>query len=1151
MVPLRLHGTRASLGSSLPHSGSRSGCLTQIPDIIGPYEVVRPVAQGGMAEVYEVRDPASGERLALKLLVEMKSNIKRFNREFEALTRLNHPGIVRVFRYGYHGRNPWITMELLEGVPLQSRVKSFGPPGTPSRTEEVIRIGYFIASALQYLHDRGLVHRDLKSANVQVLPDGRIKIIDFGTAHVSDPLERITADGDFIGTFSYAAPEQLLGSRVDHRADLYALGVLLYRLTTGRRPFKASDPRKVARMHLEKPPRPPREFVPELPKELETVILWLLEKKARDRPQNASDVASALEEIAGHPLTLPGQGIAIHGELSIGREQEHRWVWHRFADEDNPVDGLLLLGGDPAERARFVRQIGRDAVKRGWRCIICRGSADPRVAVATALQALMDGDDRRDVLELAHLLSAISDVPHDAARDMLERARRVAVERLASLEFPVILVLEELARFDAEAFAPVVELATEARATGARLVLVGTADSPTSHGVQTLRGSVTRHEELQLEPLDVWNTALAVGGLLHRRPPPPEAARRIHDVTGGRPSFIEEFIRGMAAQGALTVRSDDGNRVDWEREWEGLDEITAGVQAEVRERVTGLALPARRVLEILDVLGARATPDRVAHGMNYSAGELGVVVRDLLEDGWVRVDDTGALLATDTLAMHYVGDTMTPARRALVHERLYSLVAKDPASPVKVRILQGVGRTAAALEASIPCVGHLLEAGRAKEALDLLDLLESSSSHPGLPRALRCRFHTQYALALMRVRPRDTAIMHSLRKANGLAESAELRAEVRLGLAELQRAIGHAANYRKMLDQAWEAVGDDGKSPAAVEVALRQGVQHRHSGELARSTQWFERALSRAVTIQDLELRDRARVGMAELLLARGNGKDAARAFQRVVDSPDASEVLRALALAGWAEAVRRQGRFSEVLGPLEVALVEARRGPSFYAHARVLLTSARVELDLFRLGRADEFIDELLGAMPEGERLELRLEARYVQGRIQLVSGQIGHATLQLGTVVDRADAAGMVVLAARARADLAQARWQMGDRRDAAGMFRKAYADLKGTGALEAFADVVVARARALAGAEDPKRCFGPVEELLDRSGFRILYLEHLLAEYRWHTSQGNEPLAQQSLRESAAVLGRIASTQNRIEQAAMRVHPWMKEIKRALVS
>ena len=265
-----------------------------IPARIGPYKVLRPLAQGGMAAVFEVQDPTTKEHVALKLLTHRGLAMPRFAREFRALTRLDHPNIVRVYRYGSHQGSPFLTMELLDGQSVQAYAKSVGRPGRPRRTREVLRITALVADALAYLHTRGIVHRDLKSANVMVLRDGRLKVLDFGTAHIATAGEVITRAGEFVGTFAYASPEQITGGAVDARSDLYSLGALLYRLCTGRRVFEADTPHALARMHIDKVPRPPRELISALPQPVEDLILRMLAKDPADRPQSATEVANLI-----------------------------------------------------------------------------------------------------------------------------------------------------------------------------------------------------------------------------------------------------------------------------------------------------------------------------------------------------------------------------------------------------------------------------------------------------------------------------------------------------------------------------------------------------------------------------------------------------------------------------------------------------------------------------------------------------------------------------------------------------------------------------------------------------------------------------------------------------------------------------------------
>ena len=212
----------------------------EVPARIGPYRVVRPLARGGMAAVFEVEEPETGRRFAAKLLGRRGMASTRFRREYRALTRMNHPNIVRVYRFGIaDGDQPYITMELLDGVPAQVHAKASGRPGSKERTAEVVRITVCIADALAYLHARGIIHRDLKSSNVLVMSDGSVKLLDFGTAHLQRGGDEITSHGEFVGTFAYASPEQLKGEEVDSRSDVYSFGVLFYRLLTGKRPFEA------------------------------------------------------------------------------------------------------------------------------------------------------------------------------------------------------------------------------------------------------------------------------------------------------------------------------------------------------------------------------------------------------------------------------------------------------------------------------------------------------------------------------------------------------------------------------------------------------------------------------------------------------------------------------------------------------------------------------------------------------------------------------------------------------------------------------------------------------------------------------------------------------------------------------------------------
>ena len=1135
------------------------------PESIGPYEVIRPLAQGGMAEVYEVREPLSGDRVALKLLIETRSSIKRFNREFEALTRLNHPSIVRVYRYGFHERMPWLTMELLEGEPLQSHIKGFGEPGELARTDEVIRIGWTVANALQYIHDRGLVHRDLKSANVQVLPDGRIKIFDFGTAHLAHALERITQEGDFVGTFSYASPEQIVGGAVDHRADLYSLGVLLYRLATGRRPFKASDPQKVAQMHLRQVARPVRELVPEVPEGLERIIHWMLEKKKKDRPQSAEEVARALEDVSHRPLSLAGHAVIAVAERPIGRASELREAWSWLQRRDAP--GLVVFSGsDARERSRITSSFGDECVRRSWRGVVVGQSEQPARALLSGVRALAVRSEVAPVRELAGWLTEARAIRVDAdgvASGLRDRLGDLARDRAV----PSLLVLQELQDWDTEAIRVAQILVDVLVAERALLSIVVTAESGDAPAVTALARVIGDVHRVELVPLDVRGTAQAVAQVLLRRPPPMEVARRIHAESFGYPSRVESVVRGMVESGQLSVRDDDGNRVEWSRTARASGLVDELAEEEHDALLARVPVSSRRVLEVLAVLGGVGAPRPVAHALGVPEDGLAVEVRTLEALGAVKLDPvTRHLVAVDRRLLHAVERGMHPARRRVVQQLVVDALPADRPTPPLVRVLAAMGRNEAAIRAAVRVGVDLLERGDAAAALELLEPLRPAASHPGLDPATRSEYHLLLGRCIRAVRPLDPAGVRAIHQADALAADPERKSRIQLAYAEFQGAIGHQSNYRKHLLAAWELIG--GRPPGVLhaEVAHLIAQNRLVEGDLVQAASWTERCRSCGERARSAVWVGRAEMGVAALEVMRGQLAEATERLDRVAPlsgaaaSPtraadrtaegEAERVLQWEALRVRAQIMRRAGRFSEVLAPLERAVADARvLGPP-QLFLRLLLTIAAVELDLVRLGAAQEYVDELIEGIALGERLQLRLAARVLQGRIHLVSGQLGLAQVRLREVVEQAELAGLSLVAEEARAYLAEVCWAVGQRKESMDLYRRAVVRLMEIGDVGLLADVLVSRARSVGGLEDPERGFKQVATLLDKAEYRVLYLEYVLAEQRWHRAHENAPAAERALREAQTVFNAIAARQSRVEQAAMRVHPWMQEIKRSTV-
>lgn len=1128
--------------------------MPETPSSIGPFEIIRPVAQGGMAEVYEVRDPVDGRRLALKRLVELKTSVKRFNREFEALTRLNHPNIVRVYDYGVHDGYPWITMELLDGEPLQAWVKRFGSPGDPARTAEVVRVARLLADALQYVHDRGLVHRDLKSANIQVLKDGRVKLIDFGTAHLDDPLERITKDGDFVGTFSYAAPEQLLGHDLDGRADLYALGVLLYRLTTGRRPFKAADPHQVARMHLSVDPKPPRELVAALPEGLEALILHLLAKAPADRPARADDVARRLEDLDGRARHEVVHAKAIYADRSIGRSREHRQLW-QVLEASEPGRVVLVVGSDKEDRGHFIRQLGQDAVKRRWRAVLCHAVEDPMASLVAALSALAEDASG----ELASLASATGGVARATLHASMATLVRDVARALAEDGVPAALVVEELPRFGSEAREHLPALLEAAREEGAPFVVVASAAGfADTDAYASLQRAADRVDVVALHALDLRETALAVGDLLHRRPPPPAAVRRLHEATGGRPTLLAQVVEDLLARGDLTLEGNDDHRVDWGaavRE----DHLPEVVVEALAERIQGLPAVHRSILEVLAVAGGQASPSELAAGLGWDVPSLVLTLAGLRDAGWVRWGGTPYDLVrpTEPLVLRTLDDAVEPRRRVVIEGNLAQAL-RDVRRPAQVRILLSIGLYERALDGGLRVVEGLVSEGRLEEASDLLERLRAATDQPGSPRALRSSHHLWVAHVLQRIQPMDPRIGRSLQRAGSLAEGPEEEAQVHLARAEMQGAIGHYANHRRELLEAWGRLETRTPSPLMAQVALSLAESFEHGAQLSLAQSWYERAQDVGRALGHESLVAQADVGATGVALARGDLEGAEARFEALFDLHDAlarrgvrDRTAGWLARAGWAESLRRQGRFSEAIGPARVALQEARAGQSTEAYARLVLVLAELELDLARLGQAQELIDELVASLGAGERLHLRLEARLVQARIRLASGLSVEADFTLQEVTEQAEKAGLASIAERARTCWAEARQAIGMTQDAELLYQQALLGLMPTGDQCALADAVVSRARSMGALDRPEKGFRLLLPLLRSGAFRTVEIERILAELRYAVAHDERGEVTERVRQAQAMVTRLAMKQDDLVQGAFRVHPWTRFVQRVAAS
>ena len=221
------------------------------------YEIIEHLGDGSTATVYKAVDSRLGRLVALKVLLpHVRSTTRsRFFQEAHAAAQLNHPNIMAIYDMVEDHDQPFLVVEYVEGVPLSDYI--------PSPVETVVNLGYQMAMALYYAHERQIIHRDIKPANIHVTPEMQVKIMDLGLA-LPREATRVTAEGMIIGTPAYLSPEQAQGHKLDPRTDIYSLGIVLYEMITGQLPFDADEISALLLQQVKQPAPPPRLIVPEI-----------------------------------------------------------------------------------------------------------------------------------------------------------------------------------------------------------------------------------------------------------------------------------------------------------------------------------------------------------------------------------------------------------------------------------------------------------------------------------------------------------------------------------------------------------------------------------------------------------------------------------------------------------------------------------------------------------------------------------------------------------------------------------------------------------------------------------------------------------------------------------------------------------------------
>jgi tetratricopeptide (TPR) repeat protein len=589
-----------------------------------------------MGAVYRALDTQTGNLVAVKLIqsAEKTGDARRFRREFRVLAQLAHPHVITVLDHGQCDGYLYYVMEYVRGPDLRTLLAD---RGRPLDLTEVLTIGKQMALALAYIHNRGLVHRDVKPANIMLLLGAGpgpgtgpfiAKLADFGLVKVAGPADQLTMSGALVGTLRYLAPEQITGLPVDRRADLYALGLVLYETATVTFPFRGETTLEVAFQRLSRPPVPPQEFNASLPAGLNQLILRLLATEADHRYASAEEILSDLALLQDQPVDIAPHAPARADDLTrpslIGRAQELDLMLHGLHAAWQNGGGWLLVEGEAGiGKSRLLQELAGRGRQAGGRCLQGACYEAERVPYAPFVEALgpvlagRSGDPPSEVegLEghLAVLFPSLEKTTVGFATLEPEQARLRLFDAVARLlarlahDSPLVLLLDNLQWADEASLALLQYLRRNLQSVP---VLVCGADrSEDLRGEDGLRAIFLQNqalhaESLMLSPLTESATAELVAGFLANRPAPPELPGRLFREAEGNPFFVEEMLKTWVEEEQIVF---EGGQWRWSdttvRPISAPLSTPRGIVQVIERRLQGLSDPLLKTLELASVAG--------------------------------------------------------------------------------------------------------------------------------------------------------------------------------------------------------------------------------------------------------------------------------------------------------------------------------------------------------------------------------------------------------------------------------------------------------------------------------------------------------------------------------------------------------------------
>ncbi len=1135
-----------------------------VDDRIGPYRVVTTIGVGGMGQVLKVQDTRSGRYFALKIHyapIDKEAVQLNYRREHRAMSRCDHPNVIRSYDSGVHEGCPYLVMEFVDGVSLTDFLEERNLDPGPERDKMAALLGIQIASALDHIHSRHLVHLDLKPANILVTPDERVKLIDFGIARELDA-DRPAQGPDGVGTFAFCSPEQVTGAPCDHRSDLYSFGVVLYLLLTGELPFVAEEAIAYILKHVNDPPVPLETYYPDVPAPLRDIVLKLLAKDPMARPQSGREVEGVLkafvEEVwrregLAAPRVVPTETprtVRLFEPAFVGREYARKRLAGSISLLQAGVGGIDVVLGEPGiGKGQLVNDALSGARARGLVVFSSRcypGGGGPYHGMVELLEAIVNHLLRREVnlvqVELGNHLPILARAFPPVARllpahfpEVRDASPHVERERLrdalmafldAVLTSPTVLALRDLQWADPATIDLLEAVALRHPDPNHAPVLVvasvSSEDSEKNHVLQRwgLEGPILI-ESLQVQPFDRSEVDRLVDSMLGGHIDLGRVGTVLHEETRGNPLHVVEAIRMMVDRGDLSPHSVAGDEVSgWTLlvpdESDTVAEMASAFRNAFLERVALLPEPTRRMLDHMAVLG-RPCPYPWLRVVTPVAEDELLDILDRVMARRILVEIPGERRGLFAFYHPWMARVLLGQLERDQAEQLHRAAAdawmtvhgdQEDGSLEMTALHLFEGR---AWDRAAP---RLLKAAEARLRLGLHDTcapllekaLEAARRAPGVEPEVAARAHLRLGQVLREQGAGEKASSHLRTAASRAGDQGALdvQGEALFTLAELAAQRGDYRTASVQYGEAAKVQRRSGARDALVRTTADMALSMCYLGECEPARKLFADALTEANKLNDPGLSSRAVHGLGLIAFHEGRLRQAARHFVEAANLSRSwgHDTFHLVCQGDEALVHAATGDLVSALSLASNTVLALRQVGHQPDVAAAAVATAAVALELRDLDRAEKMLDQVAELLKRRPHQHVRCVRQLLMGQLALARGKPKMALVAFGEALEQADAGHYRALQARAQRFSGSALIHAGSLRNGILTIRRGVAAAEKLGDVPGMleADLFLAEGLVVRGERDEAwSVLADIRPRLKSVGLRLLLLRALALSAR----------------------------------------------------